>query len=368
MGTNSTLSPTQGTILLTTDGGATWTNQKSFTTPGALTGVTCLPQTTTCYAVGTDQFTSVGAGTTGPSYVVGTSNAGPAATWTVLQTYNSPPQPLGPPAPAQPPILIAITCTSISTCYATGTNPYEFPSPTTSYIVTTNDGWATRAIQSFTPNPSVLFAMSCPDPSTCYAVGGPSGAILAGAIPASPISTTAIPLAAGWNLIGVPVSPTVPLHAQNVVTSVVASSGGNVAEVASWQGSGWATYLDSGGNLQGSNNFTVQEGQGYFLYSDQPATITVTGLSATVAPTITLTAGWNLIATPTASNGQTASTLLDSLTNAGLAPLEAAHWTGSAWQTLVQTSPGTYQGTDFPLNTQQGYFVYVQNPGPWQSP
>ncbi len=91
----------------------------------------------------------------------------------------------------------------------------------------------------------------------------------------------------------------------------------------------------------------------------------MTGITPTVAPPLTLTAGWNLVGVPAASSGQTASTLLSSLTAAGLAPLEAANWTGSTWQTLLQTGPGTYQGTDFGLSGEQGYFVYVQQGGSW---
>ena len=85
-----------------------------------------------------------------------------------------------------------------------------------------------------------------------------------------------------------------------------------------------------------------------------------------VTPTQTLVPGWNLVSVPLAGSGQTASTLLSSLTAAGLNPLEVAHWTGSGWQTLVmQSQGGTPVGTDFPLDAQSGYFVFVQNGGPW---
>ncbi len=50
----------------------------------------------------------------------------------------------------------------------------------------------------------------------------------------------------------------------------------------------------------------------------------------------------------------------------GLNPLEVAHWTGNGWQTLVMPAQGgTPMGTDFPLDAQSGYFVFVQNGGPW---
>jgi len=176
VGTNSTTSPTAGTILLTTDGGATWTTQQTFAAPGALSGVTCLAGTTTCYATGTDSFLG-GA----RSYIVGTTAAGPGATWSILQTFNNPP------GTTQPPALLGITCTSVSTCYAVGAD--SFIAPTTSFIVTTNDGWASSVVQSFSPMPSILYGVTCRDPFTCYAVGGPNGAILVGTLAQPPAST-----------------------------------------------------------------------------------------------------------------------------------------------------------------------------------
>ncbi len=34
--------------------------------------------------------------------------------------------------------------------------------------------------------------------------------------------------------------------------------------------------------------------------------------------------------------------------------------------TRVQTQPGSYQGQDFTLSSEDGYFVYVQTGGNWQ--
>ncbi len=177
--------------------------------------------------------------------------------------------------------------------------------------------------------------------------------------------TITLPIGVGWNLIALPVSPTLPLQAQNVLTSVVVSSGGSIAELAAWQGNSWTTVLDNGGNLQGTMFLAL--GQGYFMYTDQAASLPVSGISMTVAPTVTLAAGWNLIGLPTVSDGQKAHALLASLTAAGLAPLEAANWVGNTWQTLEQIALGSYRGDDFSLSPTQGYFVYVQNAGSWRA-
>ena len=84
-------------------------------------------------------------------------------------------------------------------------------------------------------------------------------------------TTVSLTLQSGWNLIALPVSPTLPLQAQDVLAGVVAASGGSLAELASWQGSNWTTDLDSGGAMEGSN-FTLEPGLGYFVYSDQAST------------------------------------------------------------------------------------------------
>ena len=177
-------------------------------------------------------------------------------------------------------------------------------------------------------------------------------------------STATLALPAGWNLIALPLSPTVPLQAQTVLGSVVGPGGAGLGELATWNGSAWTTALDSGGVHSGSD-FPLLLGQGYFLYTDQAVSVTVSGSTPVLTPTQTLVAGWNLVGAPLAGSGQTASSLLSSLAAAGLQPSEVAAWTGTSWQTLVQPAQGPPVGSDFALNAQEGYFVYVQNSGPW---
>ncbi len=125
--------------------------------------------------------------------------------------------------------------------------------------------------------------------------------------------------------------------------------------------------MAEGGSLLGTD-FTLVPGKGYFIYTDQPGALSVQGMTVTAAPTLTLTTGWNLIGLPTVPTTETADEVMASMAEAGLAPLEIADWSGNAWQTRVQTMPGTYVGTDFAVNRQKGYFVYVQNGGAWRTP
>jgi photosystem II stability/assembly factor-like uncharacterized protein len=121
-----------GTILATTNGGATWTQEASGT--GAyLKGISCT-NWATCFAVGDG-------GT-----ILATSNAG--ATWTP-QTSNTT-------AP-----LLAISCASWATCAAVGAGG-------TIRTTVNGGGWWSTQPSGTTAD---LYGVSCPTTATCFAVG-----------------------------------------------------------------------------------------------------------------------------------------------------------------------------------------------------
>jgi photosystem II stability/assembly factor-like uncharacterized protein len=124
-----------GTIVATTNNGATWTAQTSGTSE-RIDGINC-PSSSTCYAV------SEGAG------VLTTTNGG--ANWSIhnigLGGAN------------------AISCPSTTTCYASAFSGF----------LVTNDGGTTWTTLSLSPT---LGAISCPSLTTCFAPG-PIGVIFA---------------------------------------------------------------------------------------------------------------------------------------------------------------------------------------------
>jgi len=85
----------------------------------------------------------------------------------------------------------------------------------------------------------------------------------------------------------------------------------------------------------------------------------ITGVAPTSVASRPLQAGWNLVAVPLASPGQTATDLLNSLS--ALQPIEAASWAGASW--LVQQTTDPPPG--FTLSRTAGYFVYLQQGGSW---
>jgi len=168
-------------------------------------------------------------------------------------------------------------------------------------------------------------------------------------------------LTPGWNLIAVPVVTGPPLTGLGLLSQARAASGGHIAELAVWNGSYWGVLVNQDGITSGSTipDFNLALGVGYFVYLDSAATLTIPGATPTSVPTQALQIGWNLVAVPLASPGQTATDLLNSLS--ALQPLEAASWTGADW--LVQQPSDSV--SRFTLNRTSGYFVYLQQSGSW---
>lgn len=174
-------------------------------------------------------------------------------------------------------------------------------------------------------------------------------------------TTINLALNSGWNLIAVPVTANPPLSALGLLSQALAISHGHTAELARWEGSSWGVLLNQNGSTAGSTipDFSPALGVGYFIYVDNAVTLPITGVAPTSVAPRTLQAGWNLIAVPLASTGQTATNLLASLS--GLQPIEAASWAGASWlvQQITDPPPG------FTLSRTAGYFAYIQQGGSW---
>jgi len=106
------------------------------------------------------------------------------------------------------------------------------------------------------------------------------------AYPTSTPQPTATPVAcsraytytfqSGWNSLTLPLVPSPPLYARDLLASVQGASGGRMAELAVWSGGRWVAALDMAGRFYGPN-YALTIGAGYLLYTDKPASYTLHG-------------------------------------------------------------------------------------------
>ena len=138
-----------GAIVVTTNGGATWTIRKSPPESVGLNAISCSP-TKDCVAVG-------GTGSrVGP--VIVTRNGG--ATWVNERR---------PSGLTSASYLTAISCPSAKDCVAVGMHVHEG----NDLAVTTTDGGATWLVRNAPSGVANAIAVSCPSTKDCFVVGNP---------------------------------------------------------------------------------------------------------------------------------------------------------------------------------------------------
>jgi photosystem II stability/assembly factor-like uncharacterized protein len=138
----------EGTILKTTDGGVTWIQEHVPTTAAIIDAVSCA-SATMCIGVGsTDALSQI---------AVGTSNGG--TTWRVLRIFPNLSD------------LNGVDCTSSLTCIAVGDRDDTGPTGTGGAVIATTDGGRTWTEDSIPRDTYSFNALSCSTFSDCVAVG-----------------------------------------------------------------------------------------------------------------------------------------------------------------------------------------------------
>jgi|GEM_PF-959295 len=138
----------EGTILKTSNGGATWIQQHVPTKAAIVDAVSC-SSTTECVAVGsTDGLSQI---------AVGTSNGG--TTWSVLRIFPNLTD------------LNGVDCTSSLTCIAVGDRDGPSATGTVGAVISTADGGKTWTEHGLPHNTYSFNAITCSTSSDCVAVG-----------------------------------------------------------------------------------------------------------------------------------------------------------------------------------------------------
>jgi photosystem II stability/assembly factor-like uncharacterized protein len=143
-----------GVVIGTNNGGSSWQEEFSTNEIGIFSGISC-PTTSNCFVVGYSGFNQL-------SMIVATTDGG--TTWTSQAVPDN--------QSNSGPVLDAISCPSATVCFAASELVPSFAPSGNDAILSTTDGgakWVYQAVPgSTTP---ILLAISCPSISVCFASG-----------------------------------------------------------------------------------------------------------------------------------------------------------------------------------------------------
>ncbi|MBU4256783.1 MAG: fibronectin type III domain-containing protein [Thermoplasmatales archaeon] len=153
----------------------------------------------------------------------------------------------------------------------------------------------------------------------------------------------------GWNLI------TLPLDTIYKWAGDLANAVPNCTHIGEWNTSSqqFEFYVKN----TGVNNFALQHGRGYMVYTNTSTSLMLTGTNITSA-TINLDAGWNSIGRIN-STTTTAENLGQNIINC----TAVAYWNVTLGRFIVH--PINTEISDFAVERGCGYFVYVTNESIW---
>ena len=153
----------------------------------------------------------------------------------------------------------------------------------------------------------------------------------------------------GWNFI------TLPLNTVYEWAGDLANAVSNCTHIGEWNSSTqrFEFYVKN----TGTNNFALQQGRGYMVYTNSSSSLTLTGMNITIT-TINLNVGWNSIGRFN-STAATAESLAQNITNC----TSVAYWNTTLGRFI--THPINIEISDFAVERGGGYFVYVTSESTW---
>jgi|GEM_PF-2524245 len=153
----------------------------------------------------------------------------------------------------------------------------------------------------------------------------------------------------GWNLI------TLPLDTMYKWAGGLANTIPNCTHIGEWNFSN--QQFDFYVKNTDSNNFTLQQGLGYMVYTNTSSSLTLTGMNITIT-TINLNKGWNSIGWFNITT-TTAEALAQNITNCTF----VAYWNATLCRFILH--PTNTDISDFAVEQGRGYFVYVTKESTW---
>lgn len=158
----------------------------------------------------------------------------------------------------------------------------------------------------------------------------------------------------GWTAFSLKAHPKAPLSASAWVQRA-ADTGFDIGLLVRFFEGDWQVYLPG----LPMNNFIMQPGEGYFLYTDQSRIFDFLGDPLDPQMTTSLHEGWNFAGFPHLAEDDNSQDLCDTLEAAGVRPVALATWQGGAW--LMCLCDRIYR--PFAVPPTGGYMVYTEASG-----
>jgi cold shock CspA family protein len=161
-------------------------------------------------------------------------------------------------------------------------------------------------------------------------------------------------LALGWSMVGAAVQ--LETAAAGICEDLVAGGGAPV-EIDRWYLSAWQ------GHPCGIpvNDFTLEDGAGYFIRMDGPATWCQEGPEIACPLDLAMAVSWNAVALPRWAAPRSAEEACQEIAAQGGMPVEVDRWYLGGWQ----GHPCGVPVNDFTLVPGEGYFVRVAGSSTW---
>ena len=168
-----------------------------------------------------------------------------------------------------------------------------------------------------------------------------------------------VPLARGFNLIGIPVRFAATTTFEDV-TREIAEQKGQASSVLAWdeQSQMFVTWVAVNPE---PNNLEVEEGRGYFVRVTRPTprgAWRATGAPITVGVPLDLAPGFNLVSVPFSAQPYDSSGLAQAIGDVGGNVSSILAWNAASqtFETWVAANPGA---NPFEISPSAGYFVRI---------
>lgn len=148
--------------------------------------------------------------------------------------------------------------------------------------------------------------------------------------------------------------------------------GADIRSISRFKGGRWESGVRCDGSEESScygADFNIIPGEGYVVIANEDISLGLPVKQIKDSVPLALSSGWNLVGVHGYSTAYTAKTLINSVnTVSGLVADNVSWWpTSKGRYEGLQVSGGQTYGLDFPISTQNGYFVRISDFNPSDS-